>query len=341
MLSKPSAFLVDLGLLTGDETCYFGGFGTDDFEGSLVKTCAAGRKAPLLPDAFEAMLWSKGFTNGKDDRPRVAELYREAFAQRFESAESLGYSRLCWGDEEVEQLATVLTSGAAPRLMRFYLADNRVGDEGAARLAAALGALQELRVLGLRHNRVADEGVARLAAALGALPELRELRLGGNRVGDEGVVCLAAALLAPEAPQNLQLLDLYENRVGDEGAARLAEALGALPELRELGLGGNRVGDEGAARLAAALRAPEALQHLQLLDLYGNRVGDEGAERLAEALQDPKALPGLRAVVLHHNPLGSGARAALRAAWAEAGRPEGGAFEAPGFGTCPTGLRLS
>eukprot|EP00959_Pyramimonas_sp_CCMP1952_P446402 9346422-Pyramimonas_sp.AAC.1 len=63
-------------------------------------TCAAGRKAPALPDASEAELHSKGFTNGKDDRPRVAELYRSAFAQRFESAERLVYQNLGWGSEE-------------------------------------------------------------------------------------------------------------------------------------------------------------------------------------------------------------------------------------------------
>ncbi|CAK0882498.1 unnamed protein product [Prorocentrum cordatum] len=149
MLTKTWAFLVDLGQATGDETSYFGHRFCDV---SLVHTCAAGRKAPALPDAFEAELHSKGFTNGKDDRPRVAELYRSAFAQRFESAERLVYASLGWGDEEVRQVAAVLASGAVPRLQELNLFGNRVGDEGAAALAEAFRAPGALPSLQLRST---------------------------------------------------------------------------------------------------------------------------------------------------------------------------------------------
>ncbi|CAK0867739.1 unnamed protein product [Prorocentrum cordatum] len=295
MLTKPSDRLVDLGRSTGAEALY----------SELVDTCTAGRRAPLLPDAFDVQLQSKGFTNGKDDRPRVAELYRSAFAQRFEAAKVLRYGALEWGDEAAQQLAAVLASGAAPQLRELDLGSNRVGDEGAARLAEVL-------------------------RAPGAQPQLQYLNLGRNCVGDEGAARLAEALRAPGALPQLRRLDLGANRVGDEGAARLAEALrapGALPQLRELGLTGNRVGDEGAARLAEALRALGALPQLQYLNLGRNRVGDEGAARLAEALRAPGALPQLRELNLGANPLGGPGRAALRAAWAEAERPEGGLFD--------------
>ncbi|CAK0841104.1 unnamed protein product [Prorocentrum cordatum] len=228
MLTKTSYFLVDLGRATGDEIRYYG-----FADCSLMHTGSAGRKAPALPDAFEAELHSKGFTNGKDDRPRVAELYRSAFAQRFESVESLFYEVLGWGDEEVRQLAVVLASGALPRLQALDLFGNRVGDEGAAALAAALrapGALPSLQVLNLTNNRVGDEGAAALAAALrapGALPSLQVLDLGDNRVGAEGAAVLAAALRAPGALPRLQLLHLGGNRVGDEGAAALRAAWAA------------------------------------------------------------------------------------------------------------------
>ncbi|CAK0821111.1 unnamed protein product [Prorocentrum cordatum] len=156
MLTKPASRLLDLGRCTGAETDY----------GELLQTCRAGRRAPLLPDAFDVELQSKGFTNGKDDRPRVAELYRSAFAQRFEAAEELLYAGLQWGDEEAQQLAAVLASGAAPRLRRLHLAYNRVGDEGAARLAEALrapGALPQLRLLDLRRNPLGVGGPGRAA----------------------------------------------------------------------------------------------------------------------------------------------------------------------------------
>ncbi|CAK0822494.1 unnamed protein product [Prorocentrum cordatum] len=160
MLTKPSGNLWDLGRCTGAETHFW----------ELVQTCRAGRRAPLLPDAFDVELQSKGFTNGKDDRPRVAELYRSAFAQRFEAAEELHYDGLQWGDEEAQHLAAVLASGALPRLQKLYLWNNRVGDEGAARLAEALrapGALPQLQELSLRGNplRVGGPGPAALRAA--------------------------------------------------------------------------------------------------------------------------------------------------------------------------------
>ncbi|CAK0863806.1 unnamed protein product [Prorocentrum cordatum] len=158
MLTKPSFLLLDLGRCTGAETHY----------GELLETCRAGRRAPLLPDAFDEELQSKGFTNGKDDRPRVAELYRSAFAQRFEAAEELLYGGLQWGDEEAQQLAAVLASGALPQLQELDLGDNRVGDEGAARLAEAL-------------------------RAPGALPQLQELYLGNNPLGVGGRAALRAA----------------------------------------------------------------------------------------------------------------------------------------------------
>ncbi|CAK0866676.1 unnamed protein product [Prorocentrum cordatum] len=146
MLTKVSFLLVDLGQATGDENDYV--------ESTL--TGAAGRKAPALPDAFELELQSKGFTNGKDDRPRVAKLYRSAFAQRFESAERLVYTGLDWGDEEFRQVAAVLTSVALPRLQALNLSYNSMGDEGAAALAEALrapGALPSLQTARPRWRR--------------------------------------------------------------------------------------------------------------------------------------------------------------------------------------------
>ncbi|CAK0840404.1 unnamed protein product [Prorocentrum cordatum] len=326
MLTKVSFLLVDLGQATGDETTY----------GDLVRRCSAGRKAPALPDAFEAELHSKGFTNGKDDRPRVAELYRSAFAQRFESAELLVYTSLDWGDEEVRQVAAVLTSVALPRLQWLDLSGNRVGDEGAAALAEALrapDALPSLQTLALR--------------APDALPSLQWLDLSttawgprarprwrrpsgprapcracrgststGNRVGAEGAAALAQALRAPDALPSLQWLDLSCNRVGDEGAAALAEALrapDALPRLQR--------------STSPALRAPDALPRLQVLNLSCNRVGDEGAAALAQALRAPDALPRLQVLNLSCNRVGDEGAAALRAAWAAGGHPVGGEFE--------------
>ena len=108
--------------------------------GSLIGDCAhgGGRRPPLHPSRFAAELEKKSFTNGKDDKPLVKQLYKAAFEEQFGKATELRYGSLGWGDAEAAQVAEVLASGAAPRLETLDLSDNEIGDEGYKALAAAL-----------------------------------------------------------------------------------------------------------------------------------------------------------------------------------------------------------
>eukprot|EP00966_Prymnesium_polylepis_P120384 2781737-Prymnesium_polylepis.1 len=74
MLTKDYDFALDLGKLTGTETSL------DD----VVRVCTqgGGRKPPMLPINFVEALKAKSFTNGKEDRPMVGELYRTAFEKQ-------------------------------------------------------------------------------------------------------------------------------------------------------------------------------------------------------------------------------------------------------------------
>ncbi|EOD08736.1 hypothetical protein EMIHUDRAFT_124929, partial [Emiliania huxleyi CCMP1516] len=74
---------------------------------SLIDDCvqAGGRRPPLLPSAFAAELETKSFTNGKDDKPLVKGLYKDAFEEQFGKATVLNYRGLGWGDAEAAQLA--------------------------------------------------------------------------------------------------------------------------------------------------------------------------------------------------------------------------------------------
>ena len=87
-MSKPRDLSLDLGLF--DEA--------DKKKLQVVKRCthSGGREPPLLPNDFEAQLETKTFTNGKDDKPLVARLYRDAFAVQMRNV-SLDYSQLGWG----------------------------------------------------------------------------------------------------------------------------------------------------------------------------------------------------------------------------------------------------
>ena len=68
----------------------------------------------------------------------MKRLYEAAFEEQFGKATVLYYAGLGWGDAEAAQLAEVLASGAAPRLVKLDLYGNKIGDEGCKALAAAL-----------------------------------------------------------------------------------------------------------------------------------------------------------------------------------------------------------
>jgi len=120
---------------------------------------------------------------------------------------------------------------AAPALETLWLADNEL--DGAAMAAFAMctgngGGGGALKHLSLQRNRVGDDGAASLAAALagGALPALELLYLGENEVGDAGATALAEALREGACPK-LRRLGLQANRLGDGALEALAAALRA------------------------------------------------------------------------------------------------------------------
>ena len=139
-MTKRSDKSLDLGKLRGDERD----------GGDVVRSCTYGgsRPPPLLPEQFAERLEEKRFTNGKDDKPLVAGLYKQAFEEEFGKAEALGYNNLGWGDAEAIQISELLASGAAPKLKVLLLAYNPIGDEGVKALAEAIagGAAPALEV---------------------------------------------------------------------------------------------------------------------------------------------------------------------------------------------------
>jgi len=283
---KSSGMVLDLGMDTG--------------EGRVgVGKCLHGRKAPVLPEEFDAQLASKSFTNGKGDAPLVAALYRQGFNARFGAATLLNYANLGWGPEEARAVAGVLPR--APALEELYLGRNLIGPEGARALAEALPRTLALETLRLDHNSIGDEGARALAEALPHAASLRELELRDNRIGAKGAQALAEAI--PDAPA-LKVLSLNNNAIGDEGACAMAWALPHTPMLKQLRLENNSIGSEGARALAHALPQAPALEVLNLnsnFDLNRNCIGVEGARALAEALPRASALEWL---FLNNNSIG-------------------------------------
>ena len=144
-LVKYSYYVLDLGLLSGTTTEFFGSDG-------VIAECKAGRSPPLAPPAFDAILETKSFTSKNTDLDNVKALYSRAFEQRIGQAATLGFNNLGWGDAEVQVLCQALH--AAKELGELWLEGNVVTDVGMAALAACLreGAAPNLRQICLKGN---------------------------------------------------------------------------------------------------------------------------------------------------------------------------------------------
>jgi len=99
--------------------------------------CNAYRKQPLSPSAFENVLTEKAFSV-EADKPLVAALYRDVFAEVFIQVRELDFSGLGW--THVDNLADTLAAmheGAAqlktrPALKFVWLFDNPIADRAGA-----------------------------------------------------------------------------------------------------------------------------------------------------------------------------------------------------------------
>ena len=156
-MRKDYDYVLDLAKHTGTKTSL----------DEVIEECAAARPAPLTPAEFEIALGSKAFTSKKADEKMVAQLYEDTFKEEMGEAETLDYSNLQWGDEEVAALCKVLVSGAVPKLKVLNLAGNKIGDVGCAALAEAVGsgAVPKLGFLGLVNNPIGAAAKEQLKAA--------------------------------------------------------------------------------------------------------------------------------------------------------------------------------
>jgi len=173
-------------------------------------------------------------------------------------------------------LADVLKSNTT--VTKLDLADNGIGNAGAAGLAEALKSNTTLAVLDLSRNVITDGGAADLAEALKSNTTLTVLNLPRNGIFDAGAAGLAEAL---KSNTTLTVLNLTSNGIGAAGAECLAEALKSNTTLTVLKMSDNDIGGAGAASLGVALKSNTTLT---VLELCFNVFGDAGTPGLAEGL---------------------------------------------------------
>ena len=159
---------------------------------------------------------------------------------------------------------------------------NRIGDRGAAAVAAAVRAtsapFERLRV---RDNVNMTSAAAKaFASAMAGSSTLRELDASKAPFGAEGAKALCAGLAATAS---LEILELSGCRLRAEGAKWLGDAVAKCASLRRLGVSRNSLGDKGVFELTS--RGLDCNASLEALDLRHNAIGPEGAKRLKGSLE--------------------------------------------------------
>jgi uncharacterized protein (TIGR02996 family) len=170
-----------------------------------------------------------------------------------------------WGD-----LRNLLSSPLVRRLENLFLfASGNSPAEGLLREVAGSDALDNLKELSLSGKGVLLDDLQALGRSSG-LAGLRKLALLGGTLGPAEI-----AILAGKALPELRQLKLGGNQIRDTGTQALV-ASGFLPGLTRLDLSQNRIGGPGLEAIRAVKGAA-----LRWLDLSENWVGSGGAELLA------------------------------------------------------------
>ncbi|PAA80519.1 hypothetical protein BOX15_Mlig013721g2 [Macrostomum lignano] len=164
------------------------------------------------------------------------------------------------------------------------------------KLAEAVAACRQLRVLQLSRSKVDCDRCRILISRLLDHPGLEELDLSHNSIGDRGARALGKFL---NGHSKLVRLDVTDNLVRAQGAQALAHALLKNRTLRQLSLRLNRMGDDGGQAIGKALIRNDILEDV---DISSNELTEPTATVLAQVIVQNKTLQRLN---LCNNRLGA------------------------------------
>jgi len=170
---------------------------------------AEGRKPPMTPERFKKEMdkrkkkaESKGvplFTNGRD-QPFIMDKFVATFEEQAKAKECV-YSRMDWGDSDMELLAEFLKH--CKDATDLWLSGNEFGPVGVEKIAEALPHMPNLSRLYLDNNVLGDDGIEKLAKHLADVPNLKKLSLNGTHMEYAGAKSLAKVL--PRMPKLVSL----------------------------------------------------------------------------------------------------------------------------------------
>ncbi|XP_061906488.1 MHC class II transactivator isoform X2 [Entelurus aequoreus] len=158
-----------------------------------------------------------------------------------------------------------ILEGGVPAIKGLHKLEFALGPErgplAIPKLWEFLPNLQDLQHLDLEDNKIGDEGAEKLADTFASLSFLEILNLSQNCIGEKGVRKLVTTL--KDLP-NLHCLILYSNVISDQGASSLSTVLPHLASLTDLDVKYNKLSDVGVECLAVKLRECKQMKTLRM-----------------------------------------------------------------------------
>uniref|UniRef100_A0A1I8IXH7 Dynein regulatory complex subunit 5 n=1 Tax=Macrostomum lignano TaxID=282301 RepID=A0A1I8IXH7_9PLAT len=245
--------------------------------GSSSISCC--RRSPTTPPGDEA-----GSDHGSDTENELDNSHLD-FGPLLPQLPNLTELRLCY---------TVRDCG-----MNFEWSLFNFTAKDCLKLAEAVAACRQLRVLQLSRSKVDCDRCRILISRLLDHPGLEELDLSGGP-------CARKFL---NGHSKLVRLDVTDNLVRAQGAQALAHALLKNRTLRQLSLRLNRMGDDGGQAIGKALIRNDVLEDV---DISSNELTEPTATVLAQVIVQNKTLQRLN---LCNNRLGADGGKQLQEAW--------------------------
>ncbi|XP_078366460.1 uncharacterized protein LOC144650609 [Oculina patagonica] len=169
-------------------------------------------------------------------------------------------------------------------IVRLFLANNRLGNEGGKAVAKGLEKNFSVRELDLSENMLGQNAIASIGEMLNKNQTLEKLNLSRNGLTDADVEDLLESLCGKTV---LKELDLSRNILCDQFAEQMSNVLINNFTLEKLSISSNQLEVTG---LQAMLPGLLSAQTLSVLNISWNYLYDVGAEILGELIADNRSL---------------------------------------------------
>lgn len=233
---------------------------------------------------------------GPSRKPKAAQKARVSLGSEKYYSKDFGLQVLHLGSalKDGEAVAQFLHGlGNKCPVKELSLTSNNIGSDGVDLIVSFLEGekmprnqqvMPYLDRLDLSNNRLGNEGLAKLTRAIAkrTVSHLVELRLTNNGIAHRGIETMMNKLLH----HKIVSLTLDKNAIGDQGCQLVAASLQSMKMLSRLNLGFNQIGSRGVNSLMRSLIVCESVTYL---GLSGNIMKISGAVALAFTLaQHPR-----------------------------------------------------